>query len=289
MTHSLYVAQKTKDAIVDQFRERAGRRPDVDLATPTLKVHVHITADQAEVSLDSSGESLHKRGYRRQGGEAPLNETLAAGLVLLSGWDKKKPFVDLMCGSGTLVIEAALIAMNIAPGLFRRQFGFERWKDFNASAWEQLKEDARKSVPSDPADLKITGIDLSSFAIRAAKENAEAAGVEKVIHFLNQSFEDYDPLDGDGIIVTNPPYGERIRPDDLFSLYKMVGDILKHKFSGWKAFIFTANKEASKHIGLRPSGKTQLYNGQLECRLLRFEMYPGSKKTKSKEVNETNN
>jgi putative N6-adenine-specific DNA methylase len=289
MDHSLYVAQKTKDAVADQFRERTGKRPSVDLDQPTLRIHVHISANEAEVSLDSSGDSLHKRGYRQSGAEAPLNESLAAGLILLSGWDAKSPFVDLMCGSGTIVIEAALMALNKAPGLIRKQFGFERWKDFDRSLLNELKEEATAAIKKGTG-FPIAGIDQSPFSLRAARDNAAAADVSKYVSFKNMSFEEYQPAEVvtketedfqviKGTIVTNPPYGGRITSPDLFVLYKNIGDALKQKFSGWQAFVFTANKEAAKHIGLRPSRKIQLFNGKLECRLFKFELYKGSKKT----------
>jgi len=277
MTHSLYVAQKTKDAVVDQFREKTGKRPSVDLDKPTLRIHVHLSDNEAEVSLDSSGDSLHKRGYRQQTGDAPINEALAAGLILLSGGDKQSPFLDLMCGSGTIVIEAAMMALNIAPGLIRKQFGFERWKDFKAESWTKLKVEA-KAVIKEKIDFSITGIDQSSLAIRQSRENAEAAGVLKNIYFQIIPFDKIIPADKSGTIVMNPPYGGRLTSPDLLNLYKSIGDQFKKKYAGWSAYVFTANKDAAKHIGLRPSRKIPLYNGKLECRLLKFEMYEGSKK-----------
>ncbi len=277
MTHSLYVAQKTKDAIVDQFREKTGKRPSVDLARPSLRIHVHIASDEAEVSLDSSGDSLHKRGYRQQTGDAPINEALAAGLILLSGWDKQTPFLDLMCGSGTIVIEAAMMALNIAPGILRREFGFERWRDFDTKIWNDVREEA-ESLKKKEIDFPITGVDLSSMMFSHAKENATEAGILKHISFKNMSFENYTPESVPGIILINPPYGGRITSNDLLQLYKSVGDQFKKKYAGWKAFVFTANQEAGKNIGLKPSRKIPLFNGKLECRLLKFEMYLGTKR-----------
>jgi putative N6-adenine-specific DNA methylase len=283
MTHSLYVALKTKDAIVDQFRDRTGKRPDVDLARPSLRIHVHINGEEAEISLDSSGDSLHKRGYRMQTGDAPINETLAAGLIALSGWDRQSPFLDFMCGSGTIVIEAALMALNIAPGIFRSQFGFERWKDFNAKLWEDLRKEAA-SLKKNGVDFPLTGIDLSSMMISNAKQNAAAAGVSKHISFQQMSFEEYVPGNSSGIIIINPPYGGRLTSADLLQLYKSVGDQFKKKYAGWKAFVFTANMEAGKNIGLKPSRKIPLFNGKLECRLLKFEMYEGSRRPRPQDA-----
>ena len=277
MNHSLYVALKTKDAIVDQFRDKTGKRPDVDLDKPSLRIHVHINGEDAEVSLDSSGDSLHKRGYRMQTGDAPIQEALAAGLILLSGWDKQSPFLDFMCGSGTIVIEAAMMAINMAPGISRKEFGFERWKNFDSDIWNGLREEA-ESLEKSSIDFPIIGIDHSTMMIRNANENAIAAGVMKHVSFKQVSFENYVPASEPGTIIINPPYGGRITSGDLMQLYKNLGDQFKKKYAGWKAFVFTANMEAGKNIGLKPSRKIPLFNGKLECRLLKFEMYSGSRR-----------
>jgi len=283
MTHSLYVALKTKDAIVDQFRDKTGKRPDVDLSRPSLRIHLHINGEDAEVSLDSSGDSLHKRGYRMQTGDAPINEALAAGLILLSGWDKQSPFLDFMCGSGTLVIEAAMMALNMAPGILRKEFGFERWIDFDSKTWSEVKQEA-ESVRKKEIDFPIIGTDISSMQIQNAKENAGAAGLLKNISFQQMSFENFTPQSGPGTILINPPYGGRITTGDLLQLYKSMGDQFKKKYPGWKAFVFTANMEAGKNIGLKPSRKIPLFNGKLECRLLKFEMYAGSRRQPDADV-----
>lgn len=276
MDHSLYVSLKTKDAIVDRFRDKFEKRPSVDLVRPTLRINVHLSNNQATVSLDSSGESLHKRGYRQQQGEAPLNEVLAAGMIHLTGWNKQVPLIDLMCGSGTILIEAAMMAGNIAPGMFRHEFGFERWIDFDASLWNEVKSHAMNGQQK--ISVPIVGSDKSHIAISRARENAAAAGVENAIEWIALPFEDFNPEKEPGIIISNPPYGARISTEDLFDLYKKIGDNLKQKYSGYQAWIFTANSDAAKHIGLRPSRKIQLFNGSLECRFLKFELYAGTKK-----------
>ena len=287
LTHSLYISLKTKDAIVDQFRDKTGKRPNVDLRFPKVRINVHLSDNIASVALDSSGDSLHKRGYRVQQGEAPLNETLAAGMVLLSGWDRKSPLSDIMCGSGTILIEAAMIARNIAPGSFRNEFGFERWIDFDAPLWESVKQKA-KSIEKAELDFQITGIDRSHQVISHARENANAAGVANEITFHEMPFEHYTPTETAQTIVTNPPYGGRLTDTDLFDLYKNIGDQLKKKYQGSVAWVLTANRDAAKYIGLHASRKIQLYNGALECRFLKFELYSGSKKTSKGGILKTN-
>ena len=287
LTHSLYISLKTKDAIVDQFRDKTGKRPNVDLRFPKVRINVHLSDNIASVALDSSGDSLHKRGYRVQQGEAPLNETLAAGMVLLSGWDRNSPLSDIMCGSGTILIEAAMIARNIAPGSFRNEFGFERWIDFDAPLWESVKQKA-KSIEKAELDFQITGIDRSHQVISHARENANAAGVANEITFHEMPFEHYTPTETAQTIVTNPPYGGRLTDTDLFDLYKNIGDQLKKKYQGSVAWVLTANRDAAKYIGLHASRKIQLYNGALECRFLKFELYSGSKKTSKGGILKTN-
>ena len=279
LNHSLYVALKTKDAIVDQFRDKLGKRPSVDTAHPTVRINVHISKDVGSISLDSSGESLHKRGYRGQTGEAPINETLAAGMVMLSGWDKKSPLIDFMCGSGTILIEAALMAKNIAPGIFRNEFGFERWSNFNNEIWEKIREEA-KAGELNKIDFPLIGIEKSHQTLKTAKDNAGNARLADYIRFHAMPFEDYTPDVNSGTVIINPPYGGRITDDDLFLLYKNIGDQLKKKYKGFTAWLLTANKEAAKNIGLKPSRKIELYNGSLECRFLKYELYEGSKKGK---------
>lgn len=276
-THSQYVGLKVKDAIVDQFRQHTGRRPSIDPANPTLRVHVHISNDQCTLALDSSGESLHKRGYRLDKNEAPLNEALAAGLVLLTGWNGQGNFVDPMCGSGAIVIEAAMIAHNIAPGL-NRQFGFMSWKDFDAAIWQRVQREAFAAIRG--IEYKIIGADISRSVLQAARKNARLAGVEGKVDFIVSAFEDFVPPAGGGVLVMNPPYGERMKKAAIESFYRMIGDGLKQRFAGFEAWIFSGNPAAVKHIGLRPSQKHILYNGGLECRFQKFAIYEGSIKSK---------
>ncbi len=277
LTHSQYVGLKVKDAIVDQFRQHTGRRPSIEPASPTLRVHVHIANDQCTLALDSSGESLHKRGYRLDKNEAPLNEALAAGLVLLTGWSGQSNFVDPMCGAGTIVIEAAMIAHNIAPGL-KRKFGFMTWKDFNPENWERAKNQALAAVRR--FEYKIVGGDISQTVLRAARKNARQAGVEDKVEFVVSAFEEFVPPAGGGVLVMNPPYGERMKKAAIESFYKMIGDGLKQRFAGYEAWIFSGNPDALKHLGLRPSQKHTLYHGGLECKFQKFAIYEGSIKSK---------
>lgn len=279
-THSKYVALKTKDAIVDRFRERDGVRPNVDLRFPSLKVDVHIDRNLCTISLDSSGESLHKRGYKIATNIAPINEVLAAGLVMLSGWDGQSDLMDPMCGSGTILIEAAMIACNIPPNLMRSEFGFERWKDWDVNLFETIEQ----SLLSKTRDFhhKIIGYDKSPSAIRKAIENIKHAHLEEFIEVKHEDFfktqkRGQQPLH----LLFNPPYGERLDLNsDIF--YNNIGSTLKHKYPGATAWFITSNLEALKHVGLRASKKIKLFNAKLESRLVRYDLYSGSKKTKTK-------
>lgn len=271
--HASYVSLKTKDAIVDQFREKCGARPSVNVTSPSIRINVHISGDKCILSLDSSSISLHKRGYGMDRDKAPINEVLAAGLVLLSGWDKKSNFIDPMCGSGTILIEAAMFAYNIAPGINKKDFGFMRWRDFNPSLWNSIRKNALK----DTADFKykIVGSDISERAISIAKENIKCAGLDGKISVSKKPFEESFPPHGGGILIMNPPYGERMKKEDIVSFYKMIGDRLKQYYTGYNAWILSSNRSALKHIGLRPSGKITLYNGPLECRFQKYSLYEG--------------
>lgn len=275
--HSKYVALKVKDAIVDQFREQTGRRPSVDTDTPTLRIHVYIKEQEVTLLLDASGDSLHKRGYRLEQNAAPLNEVLAAGLVLLSGWKGEKPFFDPMCGSGTILIEAAMIAQNRAPQLKRRYFGFKTWKDFDKDLWNKLLVDAKSKIV--PLEVDILGADISERTLEIAVNNIERAGLEEDIELLvGDFFEQAAPMEEAGCIVMNPPYGERLQPKDIEAFYKQIGDAFKQAYTGWKAWVLSGNIPALKRLGLKASRRIPLFNGPLECRLYGFEMYGGSRK-----------
>jgi len=281
-THSQFMAQKAKDAIVDQFRDRHGKRPSVDLESPTLRINLHIFKNACTVSLDSSGESLHKRGYRNQTNIAPINEVLAAGMIMLSGWDKRSPLIDPMCGSGTLLIEAAMIANNIPAGYFRKRFGFEAWNDFDSALWDTIFNAAIDKISEE--SLQITGVELLAETAEMAKQNVLNAKVEDTVQVFNTSFMDFEPWEhikktvGKPILIMNPPYGERLESDDLQALYKSIGDTLKKKYAGCEAWIITSNIDAMKSIGLHHTRKISLYNGPLECKFLKFSMYEGTKK-----------
>ncbi|QDA61681.1 THUMP domain-containing class I SAM-dependent RNA methyltransferase [Hymenobacter jejuensis] len=281
--HSLFVAQLAKDAIVDQFRDRTGRRPSVDVNRPDIRLHLHMLENEVVLSLDAAGESLHRRGYRQQTNAAPLNEVLAAGLLLLSGWDGKKTLVDPMCGSGTLLTEAALIAQRIAPGLYHQgKFGFENWADFDASLWETIRLDARNARLEEP-QADIAGSDISREFIELARQNVEAADLEDYIRLGVRDVKEAKAPKGEpGIVMMNPPYGERIGAEqEMAGLYKTIGDTLKTNFQGYDAYIFTGNLEAAKSVGLRTSRRVPLYNGPIECRLLKYELYQGTRKPKA--------
>jgi len=277
--NSLYVAQKTKDAIADHFRKKSGRRPSVDLKNPDIRISIYIYRDECSIALDSSGEPLFKRGYRSRAGEAPLNEVLAAGIVLNSGWDQKSAFVDAMCGSGTIVIEAALLARNIAPGLTRKYYGFMNWPDFEIGLFKQVHQEARKEIIP-KLDFKMVGSDKAPRQVREATDNARKAGVGRDIVFKQSAIDDLAPPSPPGALIINPPYGGRMSVDDIGTFYHSIGDALKKNFTGYDAYIFTGNFDAAKHIGLRTSRRIKMYNGPIECRLLKFEMYQGSRKAK---------
>lgn len=281
-THSKYVALKTKDAIADQFRERYGRRPNVDIKDPDLRIHVYINQNQCAVSLDSSGDSLHRRGYRTQALEAPISEVLAAGMLLLSGWDGKTALIDPMCGSGTIIIEAALIAYGIPPQRYREKFGFMGWSNFQPDLWEEVVEAANRQIKE--TDVPLFGYDKDFKAIKIAAENAFNAQLEGKIQFERKKFERLEKPAEEGVIIMNPPYDERLESDNIIGLYQMIGDQLKQTFTGYEAWIISSNKDAIKRIGLRPSKKLTLFNGKLECKYHKFEMYAGTKKQKEVDV-----
>ena len=270
--HSKFVAYRVKDAIADYFRDKYGKRPNVSVANPDLTFHIHISHDDCSLSLDSSGESLHKRGYRQEAMEAPLNEVLAAGMILMSGWDGKCDFVDPMCGSGTIPIEAALIAKNMAPGLFRSHFAFEKWKDFDRDLFEEIYND---DSAEREFEYSIKGYDKDPKAILTAKRNAKAAGLLDTIQFEQRDFKDFEPVKERTVIITNPPYGERLVEDNLLGLYEMIGERLKHALIGGEAWIISYHYECFDKIGLKPSAKIPLFNGALPCELRKYEIFDG--------------
>lgn len=270
--NSQYLTYRVKDAIADSFNAKYGKRPSVRLVNPDIYVHLHISNDMCTLCMDSSGESLHKRGYRVDQTEAPLNEVLAAGMLFLAGWKGQTNFIDPMCGSGTLPIEAALIALNIPAGIYRQRFAFQSWKDYDADLFDELyDEDTQR-----PFEHKIYGSDISRQAIAIASKNVESAGLTKYIHLKAKAVQDIVTTVGnEGLLMTNPPYGERIKPADLMGLYKDLGERLKHVFAGYQAWVLSYRKECFDNIGLRHSKRVHLMNGALECEMRLYEIFSG--------------
>ena len=279
--NSRFVTYRVKDAIADYWMERANKRPNVNTDNPDLRINVHIANETVTVSLDSSGESLHKRGYRVANTEAPISEVLAAGMLLIAGWQGQSDFYDPMCGSGTLPIEAALIARNIAPGIFRKEFGFERWPDFDAELWNEMYNDDSQEREF---TYKIYGSDASFFAIQQAAKNVKAAGVQKDIELRQIRMEEISnektrKCENEKMLVMiNPPYGERLASNkDMEDLYGKIGTALKHQFTGATAWIISSNDAAMKCIGLKPSRKLRLLNGELDCQFNQYELFHGKR------------
>ncbi len=276
--HSEFVSQKAKDAIVDQFRKKTGARPSIDKMHPDLRINVHIDRDQCSVSLDTSGASLHHRGYRTATNIAPINEVLAAGMLLLSGWDGQGDFLDPMCGSGTILIEAGMIACNVPANLNRKEFAFEKWNDWDAELFNTIMDSQLKKVRE--FHYTIAGYDKAPSAVLKAKDNIRNANLSEYIHVEERNFFDTQKqTQGPLHMVFNPPYGERL-DIQLERFYREVGDTLKQNYPGTQAWFITANLEALKFVGLKPSRKIKLFNGSLEARLVKYEMYEGSKRTK---------
>lgn len=273
-THSKFVSYRVKDAIADQFMEKYEKRPSVSISSPDLRINVYISPKQCVISLDSSGDSLHKRGYRASQTEAPMNESLAAGLLMTAGWDGKMNFIDPMCGSGTLLIEAALIALNIPPGIFRKSFGFEKWRDFDKELFDELYND--DSYERD-FDFKIYGSDVSPQAIKIADQNVRSAGLSKYIELKTVGINDIEMPEGECLMVTNPPYGERLQSEDLFGLYENIGRMLKFKFAGNQAWVISSDERCLFKIGLKPSKKIPLLNGDLDCFYCNYEIFAGKR------------
>jgi len=279
--HSHYVALKIKDAIVDQFREKTGKRPSIDKENPDLRINVHANDTNFTISLDSSGESLHRRGYRLPGHKAPLNEVLSAGMILLSGWDGKSTFIDPMCGTGTNLMEAAMIATNMPPLYRRKKFGFMKWKDYDKKLWKEIYNQAKNNIISlDNGEEFIFGSDSSGKALDLAKGSIRSFGFEEIIDLERLEFEKSHAITDTGMLVINPPYGERLDRDNLIEFYKMMGDTMKQYYQGYEAWVLSGNKDLIKYIGLKPSKKLTLYNGAIECKFHKYEMYKGSKKGK---------
>ncbi len=273
MRDQRFVAMKVKDAVVDQFREKFGVRPDVDNNNPALRIHVRAIKNQFNVAIDTSGDSLFKRGYRKDVGEAPLKENLAAGLLQLAEWDAQTPIVDFMCGSGTFLIEAAMKALNIAPGINRKGFGFQNWLTYDEAAWEKVVQEALDNE-KETLDFKLYGFDIDSKVLKSAKENAKAAGVDDVIEFKRESVATVEPPVEKGLIVVNPPYGARIGDEDnLRDVYRDLGFTLKHRFKGWDAWILSGNKELIADLKLKSTRKHFVFNGNIECRFLKYSMF----------------
>ena len=270
--HSKFVTYRAKDAIADFFMEKTGKRPSVRLNNADLILNLHIAHNTCTLSLDSSGESLHKRGYRVAQTEAPINEVLAAGLILKSGWKGEKNFIDPMCGSGTILIEAALIATNTAPGIYRKDFAFERWNDYDEELFDSLYNDDSNEKEF---NFKIYGSDISPKAIAIARENIKSAGMAKYIDLQVKPFQQYTEAPENGILITNPPYGERISSKDLLGLYEMIGSQLKHVFKGYDAWIISYHDECFNKIGLKPAICINMMNGSLECEYRKYEIFEG--------------
>ena len=270
--HSKFVAYKVKDAIVDQFREKTGDRPNIGIVNPDIKLHIHVAEYDCTLSLDSSGESLHRRGYRQEAVEAPLNEVLAAGIILQTGWRGECDLIDPMCGSGTFAIEAALIARGISPGVFRQEYAFEKWPDFDRELFDRIYEDDSNEHEF---EHHIYAYDINRHAVEIASTNVKAAGLSKDITVAQQDFKDFKRPEEKSIMVMNPPYGERISSPDLLGLYKMIGERLKHQFHGNDAWVLSYREECFDQIGLRPSLRTPLFNGSLECELRKYQTFEG--------------
>lgn len=274
--HSKFVAYRVKDAIVDYFMQRTGKRPSVDTDNPDLLINFHIAQNTCTLSFDSSGESLHKRGYRVEQTEAPLNEVLAAGMILKTHWRGETVFIDPMCGSGTLLIEAALIATNTPPGIYRKGFAFEKWKNFNKDLFETIyNDDSKERV----FNFKIYGSDVSADAIEIARRNVKSAGMSKFIDLKVMPFEGYKTAPASqGLLLMNPPYGERLKPESLDVLYGMIGERLKHVFPGFQAWILSCRRDCFNKIGLKHTKRIALKNGSLECDFRCYDIFAGKRK-----------
>jgi len=277
-TNSQYASLLTKDALCDRFRDKFDARPSVNKTNPDISIDVYISGNQCNVSLDSSGASLHFRGYKTSRHVAALNEVLAAGLIALSGWKADCDFIDFMCGSATLPIEAAMYAVNMPAGYFRESFGFMYWSDFDKKLWENVKKEAKNAIRN--FEYKIYGSDISFRYIKEAKENIKKMKLNSIIQLSIESFEDADPQSVPSHIIINPPYGERLSVQEIENFYQAIGNVLKQKYINCVAWVISSNKTAMKNIGLRPAKKIKVFNAALECDFYKYEMYEGSKKIK---------
>ncbi|PDS24935.1 THUMP domain-containing class I SAM-dependent RNA methyltransferase [Flavobacterium branchiophilum] len=281
--HSEFVSQKCKDAIVDQFRERTGQRPSIDKSFPDLRINIHIAKDQVSVALDTSGQSLHQRGYRTATNIAPINEVLAAGILLLSGWNGQSDFLDPMCGSGTFLAEAAMIACQIPANINRKEFAFEKWKDWDNDLFDEIMASLLKKTKE--FNYKIVGYDKAPSAVLKAKENIKNTNLDGYITVENTNFFETEKTTNAPLhIVFNPPYDERL-DIHMEEFYKQIGNTLKKNYPSTNAWFITGNLDALKHVGLKPSRKIKLFNASIESRLVKYEMYSGSKRTKFQEQN----
>jgi len=278
-THSLYMSLKAKDAIVDRMREKTGDRPNVDKDNPDLPIHVHIDKEFVTISLDSTGNSLHMRGYRQITGQAPINEVLAAGIVEFSGWDPTTPLYDGMCGSGTIAMEAAIKGLNMPPGLFRKLgYAFEKWPDFDQQLFDTIIESSMERISDAP--LKIYASDVSANVVSKAKKNIYNAELDEEIQVSVQEFLELQPIENRGTLILNPPYGDRMNKEDIDELYSKMGDAFKQNWKGFACFMITGNLSALKKVGLKSTSKKELFNGSIDCRLARFDIYEGSRREK---------
>ena len=282
--HSKFVAYRTKDAIADYFMDKYTKRPSVRVSNPDLYINIHISHNSCTLSIDSSGESLHKRGYRVDQTDAPLNEVLAAGMIMKTGWKGDSNFVDPMCGSGTMLIEATMIALNIAPGIHRKEFAFEKWVDFDQDLFDRIYNDDSNEREF---EFKAYGSDVSPVAIEIARKNIRSAGLSKYINLDVKPLQQYSDAPLPGIMITNPPYGERISSKDLLGLYEMIGERMKHAFMGYNVWIISYQEECFEKIGLRPSEKHKLINGSLECEYRRYEIFEGKREDYKKALSES--
>lgn len=276
----LFASLLAKDAICDRFRERYGERPSVDKENPDVQFHLHIYEHEATLFLDSSGESLHKRGYKIENHAAPINEIVAAGLIKLSGWQADCDLIDFMCGSGTILIEGAMIALNIPAGFYRKEYGFMKWSNFDRELWQNIKDSAQilEDIP-----INFYGSDISARYLHAAIENVDYAGLRDFIRLKKKDFQDTEPRKTPAFVIINPPYGERLEIENINNFYRSIGDLLKKKYADCTAWIISSDIDALKSIGLHPTRRISLYNGKLECKFMKFDLYKGKKSGEYKE------